>query len=280
MNMFYTNMSQKFLKRQAIKVITGLSNFNINNVMHKVKAAEMAGATYIDIAAHPDLVSIVKYNTYLNVCVSSINPMDLYRCVLVGADMVEIGNFDLFYNKDIAFSSSQILRVAQETKYLLNSTNICVTIPHHLYIEDQIKLVANLEKIGIDCIQTEGFNTKNQIFDRNKSFVFKSIYKSSSALSSSYVLSKVLNISIIAASGINILSAPIAISCGASAVAIGSTLDGLSSTYIVINYIKDLAEVINDQHYYISSKKHLTLRKCKNIGSYNNFLIHESNRID
>lgn len=234
------SLQKALLSKKVIKIITGLANLDVNDVLDKVKAAEIAGATYVDIAANPDLVLVVKSMTSIPVCVSSINPKDLYQCVLAGADMVEIGNFDIFYSKNIIFSYNQIINIAQETKYLLNHIDICVTIPHHLLLEQQVKLARNLKQIGIKCIQTEGFMAKNSYQENNK--IFKFINKSSSALSSSYAIAKSVNIPIIAASGINSISAPIAISYGASGIGLGSVLNDLNGINEIANYIQEVIE--------------------------------------
>nr|QVY57929.1 hypothetical protein [Betaphycus gelatinus] len=238
------SVQKAFLSKQVVKVITGLDNLNVNDVIDKVKAAEIAKATYVDIAAHPDLVLLVKSITCIPVCVSSINPRDLYQCVLAGADMVEIGNFDTFYSKNIIFSHNQIINIAQETKYLLNKINICVTIPHYLLLEQQVKLARNLKRIGINYIQTEGFMAKSHILYRENSAMFKFINKSSSALSSCYAIANSVDISIIAASGMNSISAPVAISYGASGVALGSVLNNLKGIDEISSYIQEIIESI------------------------------------
>lgn len=70
--------------------------------------------------------------------------------------MVEIGNYDSFYEMGILFSPDQILKLTKETKRLLPSVPLSVTVPHTLALPDQVKLAEILEQEGVDVIQTEG----------------------------------------------------------------------------------------------------------------------------
>ncbi|KAK4361312.1 hypothetical protein RND71_020264 [Anisodus tanguticus] len=59
--------------------------------------------------------------------------------------MVEIGNYDSFYEKGLVFSPEQILNLTKETKRLLPSVILSVTVPHTLSLPDQVKLAEQLE---------------------------------------------------------------------------------------------------------------------------------------
>lgn len=50
----------------------------------------------------------------------------------------------------------QIVNMTKETKRLLPSTVLSVTVPHTLSLPDQVKLAEQLEVEGADIIQTEG----------------------------------------------------------------------------------------------------------------------------
>src|SRR5579883_1695654 len=82
---------------RALKIISGLHNFNADRVAATVKAADRGGATFVDIAADPDLVRLAKQLTHLPVCVSAVEPAKFAIAVDAGADLIEIGNFDSFY---------------------------------------------------------------------------------------------------------------------------------------------------------------------------------------
>nr|YP_010197951.1 hypothetical protein LK227_pgp151 [Gracilaria multipartita]UAD86367.1 hypothetical protein [Gracilaria multipartita] len=238
-NLLPLELQQKISKQKAVKIITGLSNFSIDSILKIVKAAEIGQASYVDVAANPKIISIVKSVTSFPLCVSSIEPLELLNCVMKGADIVEVGNFDVFYGKKIFFSSEQILNLAQETRELMPNIPICVTIPHTLLLSEQIRLAVLLEKIGVSLIQTEGYSTKNSMQHRSSS-IMTSMTNASSTISSSYVLSKYINIPIIVASGINCLSATIAFSYGASAIGIGSAVSKYDTVYDMAMYIHEI----------------------------------------
>ncbi|NES25228.1 MAG: DUF561 domain-containing protein, partial [Symploca sp. SIO3E6] len=131
-NLFNGKLLNSFANKTAIKVICGLEEMNIMQIIKLVKAAELSGATYLDIAANTRIITIVKSLTNLPICVSSIDPLELYNSVLVGADIVEIGNFDIFYKRYMNFSVDCILKLAEKTRTLIVDKDICVTIPHLL----------------------------------------------------------------------------------------------------------------------------------------------------
>ncbi|RPH90049.1 MAG: DUF561 domain-containing protein, partial [Chroococcales cyanobacterium metabat2.561] len=67
-------LQQAFARRHALKVISGLNNFDRSQVLSVVKAATAGGATFVDIAANADLIGSVKALTNLPVCVSAVEP--------------------------------------------------------------------------------------------------------------------------------------------------------------------------------------------------------------
>nr|QCI06344.1 hypothetical protein [Dictyurus purpurascens] len=257
--MFNTQLLKAFKSKKVIKIITSLNNLDINSTIRIIKSAELSGATYIDIAANTKIVSLVKSITHLPICVSSISPVELYNCVAMGADLVEIGNFDVFYKKNINFSLFQILQLAQETKLLIPNKDICVTIPNNLNLYQQINLAKELEKIGISIIQTEGCNIsnkKNTVIQLNnflsglliKDSLFESLNNAIYSLSSTYALSSSINIPIISASGMDSLSSPLAILFGASGVGIGSNIRKQNKIYDMSSYINEVNYSINIQN--------------------------------
>jgi Protein of unknown function (DUF561) len=58
----------------ALKVISGLTNFDRDRVAFVVKAADAGGATFVDIAADAELVKLAKTLTNLPICVSAVAP--------------------------------------------------------------------------------------------------------------------------------------------------------------------------------------------------------------
>nr|YP_010988356.1 hypothetical protein UYM82_pgp023 [Rhodochorton tenue]WOK79552.1 hypothetical protein [Rhodochorton tenue] len=212
-------------KKQILKIIIGLDNFNLSDTVTKVQAAERAGATYVDIAANVEILQEIQAISSLPVCVSSIDIEELFNCSKAGADMLEIGNFDIFYSKGITFSKTQVFNLARDLKNKLPQASICVTIPHKLSLQNQIILAKMLEDLGIDLIQTEGCSSQRY----TNNHLVNSISNASSALSSTYVFAKYIKTPIISSSGIHPLTAPMAISYGASGIGIGSFFNSCSS---------------------------------------------------
>jgi hypothetical protein len=54
------SLQAAFSQRRALKVISGLNNFDAGNVAAVVQAADRGNATFIDIAASPHLVKMAK----------------------------------------------------------------------------------------------------------------------------------------------------------------------------------------------------------------------------
>lgn len=254
-----------FSTSRVVKIISGLSNFNLNYIVRVVKAAEMGKADYVDIAANAEIISVVKSFTKIPICVSSINSIDLYRCIVSGADVVEIGNFDSLYSQGIVFSSNQIIKLVQEIRLLLPNSIICVTIPHTLLLDQQIRLASNLQKIGISMVQTEGLSTKLLYRSTYNSYVSYSIYKASAALSSSYSISQSIDIPVLSSSGINSISAPIAIAYQAFGVGIGSLLKSFNTIYEMSNCISDIIVSLSYCIYGLPQKKSLKIHRCINF---------------
>lgn len=74
MNLFNTQLKTSFQNKQIIKIISGLSNLDLDKIIRITKAAELSHASYIDIVANTQIVSIIKSITALPICVSSIDP--------------------------------------------------------------------------------------------------------------------------------------------------------------------------------------------------------------
>lgn len=152
-----TEILEPFRQGNALKIISGLNNYDAAVVKNVAWAANHGGASCVDIACNPELVRIAKsVCKNIPICVSSVKPSDFVEAVNAGADMVEIGNFDSFYGSDINFSSEDILNLTKETRRLLPDVVLSVTVPHVLSLAEQIDLAMKLENCGADIIQTEG----------------------------------------------------------------------------------------------------------------------------
>ncbi|EPS58086.1 hypothetical protein M569_16731, partial [Genlisea aurea] len=99
---------EEFRRRKALKIISGLSNFDRDNVAAVVTAADKGGATCVDVACDPELVKMASALTALPICVSSVDPEAFPAAVEAGASMIEIGNYDSLYELGITFSPEQV----------------------------------------------------------------------------------------------------------------------------------------------------------------------------
>ncbi|KAK7852695.1 uncharacterized protein CFP56_038318 [Quercus suber] len=133
-------------------------------IIHLIMLSNMhGGATHVDIACDPDIVKLAinltslpansKDVSLLQVCVSSVDPAAFQAVVEAGALMVEIGNYDSFYEMGLVFTAEQnsyssfgflllkkvvtILNIAKETKSILPSVTLSVTVSHTLSLPDQ-----------------------------------------------------------------------------------------------------------------------------------------------
>ncbi|KAF3675186.1 hypothetical protein FXO38_04854 [Capsicum annuum] len=115
----------------------------------------------------------------LQVCVSSVDPTLFPAVVETGALM--------------------ILNLMRETKRLLPSVILSVTVPHTLSLPDQDKLAEQLELEGVDIIQTE----EGKCSTPSKAGVLR-------------LIEKAVNIPVMCSSGLSAVTAPMAIIAGAT----------------------------------------------------------------
>nr|YP_009510800.1 hypothetical protein [Gracilaria gracilis]AXI96473.1 hypothetical protein [Gracilaria gracilis] len=78
-------------------------NFSIHSILKVVKAAKISQASCVDIVANPEIIYMVKSVTCFPLSISLIEPLELLDCVMKGADIVQIGNFDIFHDRKIFF---------------------------------------------------------------------------------------------------------------------------------------------------------------------------------
>ncbi|XP_008798305.2 uncharacterized protein ycf23-like [Phoenix dactylifera] len=227
-----------FRDKRALKIISGLQNFDKDSVASVVIAAEKGGATHVDIACDPELVKLALNLTSLPICVSSVDPVAFPAAVEAGAQMVEIGNYDCFYEMGIQFSSDQILKLTRETKKILPSITLSVTVPHTLSLPDQVKLAELLEQEGADIIQTEGGKCSNP----SKPGILGLIEKAAPTLAAAYSISRAVKIPVMCSSGLSAVTAPMAITAGAAGVGVGSAVNKLNDVIAMIAEVKSIAD--------------------------------------
>ena len=136
--LFKQHLNQKC----AVKVISGINNFDIEKAKMIVKAATIAKASAIDVSADEKIIKMALKTTNLPIFVSSIDPSELANAAKLGDVAVEIGNYDALYKLGKIMDAGQILEITKKTKELINDKSVfmSVTIPGHITIEEQIKL--------------------------------------------------------------------------------------------------------------------------------------------
>lgn len=232
---------QHLEEKKAVKIIAGIDNFDIENVKKVVSSAEKAGASAVDICADESIISEVREMTDLPLFVSSVVPSELVKAVDLGADAIELGNFDVLYKKGHSFSKEDVKKLAEETIALLGDreTFFSVTIPGEISITEQIELARELESMGIDLIQTEGHYSASSQPDGVKGLMDRAEL----TISNTVELSRNVETPIMTATGINPTTAPFAFIAGASAIGVGSCVNKMDSEISMIATIKSLIEI-------------------------------------
>ena len=227
--------------KKAVKIIAGIDNFDIENVKKVVKSAEVAGASAIDICADETIVSEIRNMTDMPMFVSSIVPSELVRAVELGADAIELGNFDVLYKKGVSFSKSDVLRLVDQTLEMLGENRVffSVTIPGEISIADQIELARELSERNIDLIQTEGHFSADKQADGVRGLM----ERAELTISNTIELTRNIEIPIMTATGINPTTAPFAFAAGASAIGCGSCINKMNSELSMIATAKQLVEI-------------------------------------
>jgi hypothetical protein len=236
--MMNTQLRQAFASGRVLKVISGLNNFDRQRVVATVKAADLGGATFVDIAADPDLVRLVRQITNLPVCVSAVEPNLFVTAVEAGADLIEIGNFDSFYAQGRRFEAEEVLALTQETRSLLPDITLSVTVPHILELDRQVQLAEALVKAGVDIIQTEGGTSSHPTHAGTLGL----IEKAAPTLAAAYEISRAVSVPVLCASGISNVTAPMAIAAGAAGVGVGSAISKLDNEVAMIAAVRSLVE--------------------------------------
>lgn len=237
-------LQSAFEQKRALKVITGLNNFDSQSVAATVVAADRGGATFVDIAADADLVRLVRSLTNLPICVSAVAPEKFVAVVAAGADLIEIGNFDSFYAQGRRFEAEEVLALTKATRSLLPNITLSVTVPHILELDQQVLLAEELVKAGADIIQTEGGTSSKPAHSGTRGM----IEKAAPTIAAAYEISKQVTVPVLCASGISNVTAPLAIAAGAAGVGVGSAINQLNSDVAMIAAVRGLVEALEISH--------------------------------
>ncbi|MDF5720794.1 MAG: DUF561 domain-containing protein [Rhizonema sp. PD37] len=239
----HIKLQSAFANRHVLKVISGLNNFDADRVAATIKAADLGGATFVDIAADPELVKLAKLLTDKPICVSAVEPEKFVRAHAAGADLIEIGNFDSFYAQGRRFEAEEVLALTHRTRTLLPFITLSVTVPHILQLDEQVKLAEELVKAGADIIQTEGGTSSHPTHPGTLGL----IEKAAPTLAAAYEISRAVSVPVLCASGISSVTAPLAIAAGAAGVGVGSAINQLNSEVAMIAAVRSLVEVLGTE---------------------------------
>ena len=234
------NLQKALEQGHALKIISGLTNFDADRVAAVVKAADQGGATFVDIAADSALVRLARQLTKMPICVSAVEPEKFLAPVAAGADLIEIGNFDAFYAQGRRFEAPEVLELTQKTRQLLPSIPLSVTVPHILPLDEQVQLAEALAQAGADFIQTEGGTSSIPTHPG----VLGLIEKAAKTLAAAHAISHAVSIPVLCASGLSNVTAPMAIAAGASGVGVGSAVNKLDNPLAMVAVVRSLVEAL------------------------------------
>jgi hypothetical protein len=233
-------LQQAFDRGRALKIISGLNNFDAARVAAVVKAADLGGASFVDIAADRDLVLMAKQLTNLPICVSAVEPEKFLPAVEAGANLIEIGNFDSFYALGRRFEAEEVLELTCKTRSILPNITLSVTVPHILSLDKQVQLATELVKAGADIIQTEGGTSAQPIHAGTLGL----IEKAAPTLAAAFEISRAVSIPVLCASGISSVTAPLATGAGAAGIGVGSAVSQLNSEVAMVAAVRSLVEAL------------------------------------
>lgn len=221
--------------KSALKVIAGIANDNLEHVLTVVSAANKTAAQAIDITAKADIVSAVRPLTTKTLFASSVKAEELIQAVSLGADAVELGNFDALYAQGTFITAEEVLTQAQALITALSSKAlICITIPGHLSQDAQIALAKQLETMGVDLLQTEG--AIRLLAEQAQTAPISSAVKFDLTVANTAVLVQAVRIPVMTATGVASNNVARAFTAGASAAGIGSA----------VNQHQDIAPMVDE----------------------------------
>ncbi|MEO0540349.1 MAG: DUF561 domain-containing protein [Cyanobacteria bacterium P01_A01_bin.105] len=225
---------------RALKVISGLTNFDRDRTLSIARAAQQGGATFLDMAADADLVRAVRQAVDLPICVSAVDVEKFHGPVAAGADLIEIGNFDAFYAQGIRFEADDVLDLTRRTRAEFPNIMLSVTVPHILSLDAQVTLAQDLVAAGADVIQTEG-GTSSQ---PGHAGTLGLIEKAAPALAAAHEISRAVSVPVLCASGLSDVTVGLAIAAGASGVGVGSAINKLNDEVAMVAAVRRLAEAM------------------------------------
>lgn len=231
-------------EKRLLKVISGITNYDMNKVRKIVGSAQIAGADLVDICDDENIIKEMKDCFDIDLCVSSIDVEKLKNADLIGVAMLELGNYEALHAQGIYYSAVEVLEMAREIMAFEPKALVSITVPGHLDVKEQVELAEKLEILGVDLIQTEGAT----VIEKEMSAALGQIEKVKLTLANTIEISRVLNNTfLMTASGITPDTAKLAIASGANGIGVGQYVNKLESEIEMIAATKSLLEAISEK---------------------------------
>ena len=167
-------LNEQFSKKNLLKVISGLENFDDYKVKNVVTAAVCGNAKAVDIAADANLIEWAASYSTMAIFVSALDVDSLVMASRHGADVLEIGNFDALYTKGQSVTKEQVIAWTRDLyAQVKDQSLICTTIPCLLPMDEQISLATQLQAAGASILQIEnlGLGKEDYYFECAKEIV-------------------------------------------------------------------------------------------------------------
>ena len=105
-------------------------------------------------------------------------------------------------------------------------------------MDEQVALAEKLVEVGANLIQTEGGTSS----DPTHSGTLGLIEKAAPTLAAAHSISRAVSVPVICASGLSTVTAPMAITAGASGVGVGSAINKLNDEVAMVAAVRSLVE--------------------------------------
>lgn len=212
------------LPRPFVKVISGLANLDLNKVIPVVNAAVEAGIPAVDVAADVEIIRWVKDHTPLTVFASALEPSLLLDAALAGADVVELGNYDVLYAAGKGISLATVLSHSRELLSKLPAgVRLSVTIPGTLSLSEQLDLGTQLQAMGVHFLQVEVLGGTLEL-----------------GLSVAKELQSIVEIPVILAGGLTLDNLALYVETGVLGLGVGKLIRSLDSEKAMVETLKAL----------------------------------------
>ncbi|MCA9799230.1 MAG: DUF561 domain-containing protein [Cyanobacteria bacterium HKST-UBA04] len=228
-----------------LKVIAGIANFDADRVERVCQAAETVNADWVDLACDVRLLAMARRATTCPLMISSVDAQNLIEAASWGVDALEVGNFDALYDQGFFITAGQVHELARQVITAVGGrVPVSVTVPGHLSQEAQLALALELETLGAAMLQTEGASA---VVTLNKTVQPVSAEeKAQRTLAHVRLLSQVVSIPVIAASGLYHGNVAEAIGAGAAGVGIGSAINRLPSVEAMVDELQAIQTVLGN----------------------------------